>query len=307
MHICRSRVAVRLDLSQGMDNIQFPFRLSGRGREALKLRVILLEEEALGPRMVKVTKARPDGEPCEITTGVPTMLATLTSASSEIDFVRGGGAHPILARYGRPHPVEHPSGPIPAADHTAALPQRAGSPCSRHDRVQLDVGEHADSAGGRPFRRVRLRRLKTTLGSALLAAILALSLAPTSAADATATLRSQVDAARGGCPALQSDPVLNDVAHRANTETQSYIEHTARFEPFEDPMPVLRDLGYSAGKAKLIPGYGDIEAKAIRGVVVHGWEAIPDCTYTRYGVHVLDNSEGTRGKYTLAALVLAGD
>ncbi|WP_156174099.1 hypothetical protein [Mycobacterium nebraskense] len=101
--------------------------------------------------------------------------------------------------------------------------------------------------------------------------------------------------------------MLNEVAQRANGETQSYIEHTARFEPFEDPMPVLRDLGYKAGKAKLIPGYGDIEAKAIRGVIVHGWQAIPDCTYTKYGVNVLDNPEGMHGGYVLAALVLAGD
>ncbi|BCO39286.1 hypothetical protein MINTM001_04250 [Mycobacterium paraintracellulare] len=101
--------------------------------------------------------------------------------------------------------------------------------------------------------------------------------------------------------------MLNDVAQRANGETQSYIEHTARFEPFEDPMPVLHDLGYKAGKAKLIPGYADIEAKAIRGVIVHGWQAIPDCTYTKYGVNVLDNPEGMHGGYVLAALVLAGD
>ena len=133
-------------------------------------------------------------------------------------------------------------------------------------------------------------RVKAFLSSVMITAVLAVSLAPTSVADATANLRSQVDAARGGCPPLQSDPVLNDVAQRANGETQSYIEHTARFEPFEDPMPVLRDLGYKAGKAKLIPGYADIEAKATRGVIVHGWQAIPDCTYTKYGVNVLEIS-----------------
>ncbi|MEX3645160.1 MULTISPECIES: hypothetical protein [Mycolicibacterium] len=72
-------------------------------------------------------------------------------------------------------------------------------------------------------------------------------------------------------------------------------------------MPILRDLGYSAGKARLVPGYGDSEDKAIHGVVIHGWEAIPDCTYTRFGVDVLDNPEGSRGRYVLAALILAGD
>ena len=72
-------------------------------------------------------------------------------------------------------------------------------------------------------------------------------------------------------------------------------------------MPVLHDLGYKAGKAKLIPGYADTAAKAIRGVIVHGWQVIPDCTYTKYGVNVLENPEGLHGGYVLAALVLAGD
>jgi hypothetical protein len=97
--------------------------------------------------------------------------------------------------------------------------------------------------------------------------------------------------------------VLNDVAQRATGETQSYIAHTARFEPFEDPMPVLHDLGYNAGKAKLLVGYGDIEAKAVHGAVLQGWQAIPDCSYTKYGINLLDNDDG----YVLAAVILAGD
>jgi hypothetical protein len=145
--------------------------------------------------------------------------------------------------------------------------------------------------------------VKAVLSSVALASILAVLLAPTAAADETADLRTQVDAVRGGCPPLQSDPVLDGVAQRANSESQSYIEHTARFVPFEDPMPVLHDLGYQAGKAKLIPGYGDIEAKAIHGVTVQGWQAIPDCSYTKYGLNMLANADGG---YVLAALVLAG-
>ncbi|ORB39007.1 hypothetical protein BST41_18470 [Mycolicibacterium porcinum] len=69
-------------------------------------------------------------------------------------------------------------------------------------------------------------------------------------------------------------------------------------------MPVLRDMGYPAGKAKLHVGYGDAVEKAVYGVTLFGWETIPDCTYTRYGVNVLDKSD--RG-YVLAALILAGD
>lgn len=129
---------------------------------------------------------------------------------------------------------------------------------------------------------------------------------PKSAADATGNLQAQVDAARRGCPALQLDPVLTGVAQRANGETQSNIEHTARSLPFEDPTPVVRDLGYPAGKAKLLTGYGGDEAKAIHGAVLFGWEAIPDCSYTKYGVNVIDGSVGGSGGYWLAAIVLAG-
>jgi hypothetical protein len=149
-----------------------------------------------------------------------------------------------------------------------------------------------------------LRRAKAALASAIAVAVLAILLAPPSVADAAANLESKVDAARGRCAPLRPDPVLTDVAQRANFETQSYIEHTARFIPFEDPMPVLHDLGYNAGKAKLLAGYGDTEDKAIHGVIVVGWEAIPDCTYTKYGLNLLDNPDGG---YVLTAAVLSGD
>lgn len=138
----------------------------------------------------------------------------------------------------------------------------------------------------------------------VVATVLAISVAPPSSADSTAELASQVTASRGGCAPLRSDPVLNDVASRANNETHAYIEHTARFVPFEDPMPVLRGLGYQAGKAKLLAGYGDSDARAIHGVTVQGWQAIPDCSFTRYGANVFDDPNGG---YALAALVLAGD
>jgi hypothetical protein len=140
--------------------------------------------------------------------------------------------------------------------------------------------------------------------AAALIALLAISLAPASVADSTADLQSQVDRSRGRCPPMRSDPVLTGVAQRANGETRSYIEHTARFIPFVDPMPVLHELGYNAGKAKLVAGYGDSDAKAIHGLMLQAWDAVPDCTYTRYGVNVVDNADGG---YALAALILAGD
>jgi hypothetical protein len=165
-------------------------------------------------------------------------------------------------------------------------------------------GASADRAHGRQSAQMRWRRTIAALSSPLVIAALAITLAPASAADATANLESTVNAARGACPPLQPDAVLYGVAQRANNETHSYIEYNARFEPFEDPMPVLRELGYNAGKAKLVVGNGDTEAKAIHGVIVLGWEAIPDCSYTKYGLNALSDTDAG---YTLTALVLAGD
>ncbi|WP_157888901.1 hypothetical protein [Mycolicibacterium fortuitum] len=146
-----------------------------------------------------------------------------------------------------------------------------------------------------------LRSQRRAASTVLALGLAALSCAPHSTAD-TSTLRSAVDGARPPCPAFESDPILDGVASRANTETRAFKEHRARFVPFEDPMPVLQTLGYPAGKAKLIPGYGDTEEKAVRGVMVHGWEAIPDCTYTKYGVNVLPGDG-----YVLTALILVGE
>lgn len=157
---------------------------------------------------------------------------------------------------------------------------------------------------GRKASRAGLRGTIKALVVSALALGSAASLIPVASADPVANLRSQVDAARGKCAALQWDPILTQVATRANTETAAFAVHNARFIPFEDPVPVLQELGYPAGKARLLPGYGADAATAIHGVIVFGWEAIPDCTYTRYGLAVSDDP-GL--KFALAALVLAGD
>jgi len=159
-------------------------------------------------------------------------------------------------------------------------------------------------AEDQPSKQRSCRLFAAAFLSAMAFAVLAIALAPTAAADVTADLRASVDDARGRCPALQSDPVLTDAAIRATAESQAYIDHTARFIPFEDPMPVLREMGYNAGKAKLVVGYGDSQDKAIRGISVLGWDTIPDCSYTKYGLSAL---YGARGDYVLTAMVLAGD
>jgi hypothetical protein len=143
-----------------------------------------------------------------------------------------------------------------------------------------------------------------------MAATTAVLLAPQSSGDSTADLRSAVAAKRGSCRALQSDPVLEGIAQRANLETQQYINHAARFQPMEDPMPTLRQLSYPAKKAKLLAGLADVHQfadapqRAIYGAALFGWDTIPDCSYTRYGANVI--TDAVTGK-TTAAVILAGD
>jgi hypothetical protein len=154
-------------------------------------------------------------------------------------------------------------------------------------------------------RRLWLGRFASGIVGAAAAAMVATSLAPPSLADATDNLRAQVATARGGCPPLQRDPILDDVARRADNETHAYTEHTARFEPFEDPLPVLHEIGYKAVKAKLLAAYAHDVSTAIHGAVLFGWETIPDCTYTSYGADVQDNTSSS--DYVLAAVIIAGD
>lgn len=143
----------------------------------------------------------------------------------------------------------------------------------------------------------------------VLATVTAMVLAPAAAADSTEDLRSAIDAKRGNCPALEQDPILDGVAEQANVETQNYAQQIARFQPMEDPMPILQRLSYPAGKAKLLSGYSGPEhadpiGRAIYGATLFGFETIPDCTYTRYGAHAMTNA--ANGIAT-AAIVLAGD
>lgn len=151
-----------------------------------------------------------------------------------------------------------------------------------------------------------LRRLAVVAIAAVLATLLPV---PVASADATADLKSAVVAKRGKCPALQNDPILDQVAERADRETQNYAQMIARFQPMEDPMPTLKTLNYPAGKAKLLSGFSETtqpnpQERANYGAVLFGWEAIPDCSYTSYGAHAMTNDATG---YATAAIVLVGD
>jgi hypothetical protein len=160
--------------------------------------------------------------------------------------------------------------------------------------------------------------------------------APTSAADPTAHLKSEIDAARSesGCPPLQSDRRLSNVSERAAHEIDDYVKHSARSLPITGEndalasgaggvLATMREAGYNTNKAKLLLGYGDSrtggagdnEAKAVKTAVLQGlgFDAIPDCSYTKYGLSAINepNNQGwpsTPPKaYAVSVVLLAGN
>lgn len=132
-----------------------------------------------------------------------------------------------------------------------------------------------------------------------------ISLAPSAHADSAANLRDALTSARGGmsCGPLRSDPVVEQVAEKINQSTEDYLNHTATQVPIDNPLLGLKVLGYGGGKAKLIQGAGKTEANAIKGLVLEGYDKIPDCSYNAYGASMLRNERTDR---YLAAVVLAG-
>jgi hypothetical protein len=153
------------------------------------------------------------------------------------------------------------------------------------------------------------RLIRRATAAATLTVVTALAFAPLAASDDTADLKSAVAAKRGSCPALQPDPVLDQVAQNASLQTQKYASHTARFQPMTDPMPMLRQLSYPAGKAKLLSGFADVHdvedapQRAIYGATLFGWDSIPDCSFTRFGA---DLTTDANTGITTTAVVLAG-
>ncbi|MBU9762564.1 hypothetical protein FR943_01685 [Mycobacterium sp. TNTM28] len=109
--------------------------------------------------------------------------------------------------------------------------------------------------------------------------------------------------AAGSCAALIRDPLAQKVAEISNRSTEDYLNHTARHVPVADPLAVLKDFGSDAGKAVQLQGYGRTDAAAIKGALLQGHTALPDCSYTTFGSSLIRNPE--RGQ-VLAVAVLAG-
>lgn len=131
------------------------------------------------------------------------------------------------------------------------------------------------------------------------------SLAPSARADRALSLRDAVASVRGAasCGPLNYNSVVEQAAEISNQWTDDWIMHTATKMPNSDPLPALQDLGYRGTKAKLLSGAGRNEADAIKGALLEGYAAIPDCSYTEFGVSIQRND--TVG-YDLTSIVLAG-
>jgi hypothetical protein len=163
------------------------------------------------------------------------------------------------------------------------------------------------AGGGGGFRSTRTATrvaVVTTMIATLVAA--GTPSAPAANADPAEYLRDALVQARAGssCGPLNPDPIAERVAAIANQSYPEWLAHMSTTPPITDPLPGLRELGYTGNKGKFLGGVSKkTEADAIKGVLLEGYAAIPDCSYTDYGVHMLwDEASG----YTMAAVVLAG-
>jgi hypothetical protein len=156
--------------------------------------------------------------------------------------------------------------------------------------------------------------VKHVRGQGLLAALAAwviatLTAAVMSACPATADpapgLKEAVDQVRGVAPCgpLEYDPAVEHAAEIVNRSTDAYLDHTARHVPVADPLPILHDLGVASGKVISLFGATGTSGDSIKSVLLQGFEAIPDCAYTKFGVSMLWNA--STGK-SLATVVLVG-
>jgi hypothetical protein len=138
--------------------------------------------------------------------------------------------------------------------------------------------------------------------SALTGAMATVS-APPAMADTVANLTSAVDQVRSAsrCQPLQSDPLVLRVSEMATQRLTDFISHRTAEIPIDDPMPALKTIGYPGTKATLVGGYGADEAEAIHGLLLEGRVAIPDCSYTQYGVSTAQADDG----FYLTTVILA--
>ena len=120
--------------------------------------------------------------------------------------------------------------------------------------------------------------------SAVLAAAVgagALFAAP-AAADPSPALQQAVTDVRSAasCAPLNYNPAVEHAADIVNRSTYRYLARAAENVPADDPHPtkIVKDLGINASKASSFQGAGRTSADAIKGLLLQGRNAIPDCS-----------------------------
>ena len=181
------------------------------------------------------------------------------------------------------------------------------------NRTRLDEEAHmltAGSAARCPARGVR--RWISRAGGAVMVftpvAGVGVLLAPLAAASPAPDVAQAVASARAGaqCGPLRYNPVVEHAAEIVNRSTYDYLKHTAKSVPIEEPHPtaIMKDLGIGAGKVLSLKDSSEKEADAIKGMLLQGYAAWPDCSYTDFGVSLLHEEQTG---YFLVIVVLVGE
>lgn len=123
------------------------------------------------------------------------------------------------------------------------------------------------------------------------ALLIAVLVAPAAVAGAAADVDQALAVARGAssCGPLHSNATVEQAADIVNRSTRAYLSHGSFDIPADNPDPtaILKDVGISPTKAIALQGAGHTAADAIKGVLLQGYKAIPDCSYTELGSSLL--------------------
>jgi hypothetical protein len=116
-----------------------------------------------------------------------------------------------------------------------------------------------------------------------------------------------VASARGGAPCgpLNYNSRVEQAADIVNRSTFTYLAHTAENVPADSthPTAIVKDVGIDTTKVISLQGAGHVEGDAIKGLLLEGRDAIPDCTYTDFGASHLYEPESD---YNLVVTILVG-
>jgi hypothetical protein len=125
------------------------------------------------------------------------------------------------------------------------------------------------------------------------------------AADPAPDLAQAVSSARANCGPLAYDPRVEHAAEIVNRSTYDFLQHTAQNVPADDPHPtaIVKDLGIEGTKSYALQGAGQDEANAVRGLLLQGFNVIPDCGYTSIGASRLYEADSG---YYLVVVILVG-